>query len=159
MIYASHRPPVRATTFVSAALGATSIERVCVLAVGRARVIEGVAARSYARAAAPRSVDRGDEATGSAVENKPSVLPWRALTESSQSLRIAPDRTWVRLVSFRQCVRLGGLLLRQIESLHNRLEHRITCRTKLPRGSATPRLSELVRAATLDPLVIRLGRR
>src|SRR5687767_5042393 len=61
----------------------------------------------------PGSVDRGQEATGGAIEHVPSVLPGCALTESCQSLHVAPDRTRVRLVRFRQRVRLGGLLLRQ----------------------------------------------
>src|SRR5262249_45295229 len=85
--------------------------------------------------AAPRSVDRGDEATGRAVENEPTVLPRRALTEPSQSLRIAPDGTWVRLVRFCQCLRLRGLLLRHIQPLPRPVQNRVTCWTKFLRGS------------------------
>src|SRR6266581_4185400 len=58
----------------------------------------------------PGSVDRGDEATGGAIEYVPTVLPGRALTESRQSLHVAPDGTGIRLVLLRQCVRLRGLL-------------------------------------------------
>ena len=73
----------------------------------------------------PRSVDRGEKAAGSAIEGEPSVLPRGALTETGQSLRVAPDRPGIRLVLLRQRVRLGGLLVRQIKSLHDRLEHRV----------------------------------
>ena len=65
------------------------------------------------------------------VESEPSVLPGCALTESCQSLHVAPDRAGIRLVLLRQRVRLRGLLLRQIESLHDRIEHRVTRRTEL----------------------------
>ena len=82
----------------------------------------------------PGSVDRGEEATGGAVEGEPSVLPGRALTESRQPLHVAPDGSGIRLVLFRQRVRLGGLLLRQIESLHDRVEHRVARRTELLGG-------------------------
>src|ERR1700736_3947116 len=71
----------------------------------------------------PGSVDRGEEATGSAIEAEPSVLPGCALTESGQSLHVAPHRTGIRLVLLRECVRLSGLLLRQIQSLHGRVDH------------------------------------
>src|SRR3954468_19001816 len=60
----------------------------------------------------PGSVDRGEEATGGAVEDEASVLPGCALTESRQSLHVAPDRTGIRLVLLREDVRLRGLLLR-----------------------------------------------
>ena len=83
----------------------------------------------YPRGEGPGSVDRGQEATGGAVESEASILPGRALTETRQPLHVAPDGTGVRLVLLRQRVRLGGLLLRQIESLHSRVEHRV------PRGS------------------------
>ncbi len=69
-------------------------------------------------------MDRGQEATGGTVEGEAAVLPRRALTESRQSLHVTPDRSGIRLVLFRQRVRLGGLLLRQIESLHDRIENR-----------------------------------
>jgi hypothetical protein len=81
-------------------------------------------------------VDRGDEATCGAIEGEPSVLPGRALTETCQSLRVAPHRTGIRLVWLRQRVRLAGLLLRQIESLHDCLENRVTIRSEfLARGA------------------------
>jgi hypothetical protein len=70
-----------------------------------------------------RSVDRGEEAAGSLVEREPSVLPGCALTESCQSLRISPDRARVRLMLFRQRVRLGSLFARQLKSLCDRIEH------------------------------------
>src|SRR2546430_15009652 len=76
-------------------------------------------------------MDRGEEATGGAVEREASVLPGRALTESRQSLHVAPDRPGIRLVLFRERVRLTGVLLRQIESLHRRLEHRVARGTEL----------------------------
>ena len=74
---------------------------------------------------APGSVNRGEEATGGAIEREASVLPGCALTETCQPLHVTPDRTGIRLVLLRQRVRLGGLLLRQIESLHGRVEHRV----------------------------------
>src|SRR5437879_11606973 len=73
----------------------------------------------------PGSVDRGQEATGGAVEGEASILPRRALTESRQPLHVAPDGAGIRLVLFRQRVRLSGLLLRQFESPQYRLEHRV----------------------------------
>ena len=47
-------------------------------------------------------VDRGQEATGSAIEREPAVLPGCALTQSREPLHIAPDRTGIRLERFRQ---------------------------------------------------------
>ena len=80
-------------------------------------------------------MDRGQEATGGAIESEPSVLPGRALTETRQSLHVAPDGTGIRLELLRERVRLGGLLLRQIESLNGRLEHRVARRPEfLGRG-------------------------
>src|SRR5438309_215136 len=64
----------------------------------------------------PGSVDRGQEATGGAVEGEASILPGRALTESRQPLHVAPDGAGIRLVLFRQRVRLGGVLMRQFQS-------------------------------------------
>jgi hypothetical protein len=78
-----------------------------------------------------RSVHRGQEATGGLVESESSVLPGRVLTESCQTLHVAPDRAWIRLVLLRQRVCLHGLLARQIESLHNRIKHRVARRTEL----------------------------
>src|SRR5207253_11101344 len=40
-----------------------------------------------------RSVDRGQEAAGGAIEGEPSVLPGRELTQSGETLHIAPDRS------------------------------------------------------------------
>lgn len=51
-------------------------------------------------------MDRGYEATGGAIEGEPCVLPGCALTETGQSLRVAPDRTGIRLVLLRQRARL-----------------------------------------------------
>ena len=73
-----------------------------------------------------RSVNRREEAAGSAIEGEASVLPGRALTESRQSLHVTPDGTGIRLVLLCQCVRLGGLLLRHIQSLHDRIKYRVT---------------------------------
>ena len=88
----------------------------------------------WARTATPGSVDRGEEATGGAVEGEAAVLPGRALTESRQSLHVAPDRTRIRLVLFRQRVRLRGVLLRQIEPLRHRVEHPVASRRDLLGG-------------------------
>src|SRR5438874_13719361 len=68
------------------------------------------------RGEGPGSVDRGQEATGGAVEGEASILPGRALTESRQPLHVAPDGAGIRLVLFRQRVRLGGVLMRQFQS-------------------------------------------
>jgi len=68
-------------------------------------------------------MDRGQEAAGGAIDDVSSVLPGSALTESRQSLHVAPYRTGIRLVFFRQPICLGGLLLRQIESPNGRLNH------------------------------------
>ena len=76
-------------------------------------------------------VDRGQEATGGAIEGEPSVLPGRALAQTREPLHVAPDRAGIRLVRFRQRVRLGGLLLRQLESLHDRVDNRVTRRPEL----------------------------
>ena len=80
----------------------------------------------------PGSMNRGQEATGGAVESKASILPSGALTETCQPLHVAPDGAGIRLVLFRQRVRLGGVLLRQIESLTDCIKHRITRRTQFP---------------------------
>ena len=67
-------------------------------------------------------MDRGQEATGGAIEGEASVLPGRALTQSRESLHVPPDRSGIRLVLLGQCVRLSGLLLRQIRSRRDRIE-------------------------------------
>ena len=67
----------------------------------------------------PGSVDRGQEAAGGAIESEPSILPGGALTQSRESLHVAPDGTGIRLVLFRECVRLRSVLLRHIMSLHD----------------------------------------
>src|SRR2546427_5613925 len=78
----------------------------------------------------PGLVDRGQEATGGAIEGESSVLPGRALTQSRESLHVPPDRSGIRLVLLGQDVRLGGLLLRQIQSRRDRVKHRVTRRTE-----------------------------
>src|SRR6185295_1344478 len=79
------------------------------------------------------SVDRREEAACGAIEREPSVLPGRALTETRQSLHVTPDRPWIRLELLRERVRLGGLLLRYIESLNGRVEHRVASRPEFLR--------------------------
>src|SRR5262249_18921712 len=79
------------------------------------------------------SVDRRQEATCGAIESEPPVLPGRALAETRQSLHVAPHRTWIHLELLRKRVRLGGLLLRHIESLNGRIEHRIARRPEFLR--------------------------
>src|SRR4051812_17063493 len=79
------------------------------------------------------SVDRREEAACGAIERKPSVLPGRALTETRQSLHVTPDRTWICLELLRERVRLRGLLLRHIESLNGRVEHRVARRSEFLR--------------------------
>jgi hypothetical protein len=44
----------------------------------------------------PGLVNRGQEAAGGAIERVSSVLPGCVLTESCQSLHVAPDRTGIR---------------------------------------------------------------
>src|SRR6185503_5797543 len=84
----------------------------------------------------PGSVDRGEEATGGTIEDEPSVLPGRALTESCQALHESPDRARIRLVFFRQRVRLGGLLLRHFSAPNGRFEHRVPRRSEFLGGGA-----------------------
>ena len=79
----------------------------------------------------PGLVDRGQEAAGGAIEGEPAVLPGRALAQTREPLHVAPDRTGIRLERLCQRVRLCGLLLRQIESLHSRVNHRVTRRPEL----------------------------
>jgi hypothetical protein len=76
-------------------------------------------------------VDRGQQAAGRAIESETAVLPGRALTQSREPLHVTPDRTGIRLERFCQRVRLGGLLLRQLKSLHGRVNNRVTRRTEL----------------------------
>ena len=76
-------------------------------------------------------MNRGQEATGGAIEGESSVLPGCALTQSRESLHEAPDRSGIRLVLLGQCIRLSGLLLRQIQSRRDRIEHRVARRTEL----------------------------
>src|SRR3954465_12224323 len=76
------------------------------------------------------SVDRRQEATCGAIECESSILPGRALTESRQSLHVAPDGAWVRLELLRKCVRLAGLLLRHVKSLHGRVDYHVTGRSE-----------------------------
>src|SRR3984893_2909496 len=79
----------------------------------------------------PRSVDRGEEAAGGAVEGEAAVLPGCALAQSSQTLHVSPDGTRIRLVLLRERICLGGLLLRQFKSLCDRAEYRLSRRTDL----------------------------
>jgi len=70
-----------------------------------------------------RSLDRGEQSTGGAIEREPGVLPGRALTETCQPLHVAPDGPRIRLVLFCQSVGVGRLLPRQLESLDGCLDH------------------------------------
>ena len=88
----------------------------------------------YPRGEGPGSLDRGQEATGGTVKSEASILPGRALTESRQSLHVTPDRTRIHLVRFCHRVRLRGLLLRQIQPLHDGVEYPVTGRCNLPGG-------------------------
>src|SRR5215831_7580157 len=76
------------------------------------------------------SVDRRQEPTGGAIEREPSVLPGRTLAETRQSLYVAPHRTRIRLELLCERIRLAGLLLRHVEPLHGRVDHRVTGRTE-----------------------------
>src|SRR5262245_2644326 len=76
------------------------------------------------------SADRGEKTTGGAIQCEPSVLPGRLLAQSREPLDVAPHRTWIRFELIRQRVRLGGVLLRQIQPLHDRFEHRLTRRAE-----------------------------
>src|SRR4051794_39679548 len=82
------------------------------------------------------SVDRRDEAACGAIERESSILPGRALTETRQSLHVAPHGTGIRLELLCEGVRLRGLLLRHIESLHGHVEHRVAGRPELLRHCA-----------------------
>ena len=83
----------------------------------------------------PGSVDRGEESAGGLVEAESRVLPGRALTESCQPLHVSPDGSRIRLVLLRQRVGVGGLLPRQVESLHDRVDHLLARRAELLGGS------------------------
>src|ERR1700730_16995309 len=105
--------------------------------VRRARQSRARECRDYkSRGAEParrglRSVDRGKEAAGGAVESEAAVLPGCALAQSSQTLYVSPDGTWIRLVLLRERICLSGLLLRQFKSLRDRAEYRLSRRTDL----------------------------
>ena len=103
----------------------------------------------YPRGEGPGSVDRGQEATGGPVESEASILPGRALTQTREPLHVAPEGPGVRLVLLRQRVRLGGLLLRQIESLHSRVEHRVP-RSSEFLGSGPQEQGAVVRSVCVD---------
>ena len=80
-------------------------------------------------------MDRGQEAAGRAIEGESAILPGCALAQTREPLHIAPDGAGIRLEHFRQRVRLCGLLLRQLESLNDRVNDRVTCRPEfLGRG-------------------------
>src|SRR3990170_7223710 len=104
MTCASHTPPVRShparqcgtrcdTDRIGLRTGLGPCSRVC-------GFIEKTA-RGCARTAAPGSVDRGEEATGGAIEDEAAVLPGCALAETCQPLHVAPDGAGIRLVRFR----------------------------------------------------------
>src|SRR5215471_16159064 len=95
------------------------------------------------------SVDRRQEATCGAIEDESSILPGRALTETRQALHVAPDRTWIRLELLRKRVRLAGLLLRHIEPLHGRLDHRISRRSEFL-GHRPKELRPIVRGVCVE---------
>src|SRR5256885_5624733 len=90
------------------------------------------------------SVDRRQEATCGAIEGEPSVLPGRALAETRQSLHVAPEGAWIGLELLRECVRLAGLLLRHVESLNGRIEHRVARRSEFL-GHCPKNLQPIVR--------------
>ena len=64
--------------------------------------------RDGSRVARARLLKRGQEATCGAVEGEALVLIGRGLTETRQSLDVAPHGTRIRLVLLRQSVRLVG---------------------------------------------------
>jgi hypothetical protein len=70
-----------------------------------------------------RSVNRGQESARGTVEGEAMILPGCALTESCQSLHIAPDGPGIRLELLRQSVGVGGLIPRQLQSRRDRIEH------------------------------------
>ncbi len=98
---------------------------------------------------APGSVDRGVEAPGGTIEDVASVLPGRALTESRQALHESPDRAGVRLVFFRQRVRLGGVLLRDFSLAYGRLEHRVPRRSEFL-GSGAQEQGAVIRGVVVE---------
>src|SRR6267143_1573107 len=61
--------------------------------------------RGGSRVATARLLKRGQEATRGAVEREALVLIGHGLTETRQSLDVAPDGTRIRLVLLRQYVR------------------------------------------------------
>src|SRR5262245_5051068 len=71
-------------------------------------------------------MDRCQEAAGCAIEGEPAILPGCALAQTREPLHVTPDGTGIRLECFRQRVRLGGVLLRQLESLYSRVNNRVT---------------------------------
>src|SRR2546425_5155939 len=79
----------------------------------------------------PGLVDRGQEATGGAIEGVSSILPGRPLTESRQSLDVTPHRTGIALLRLRQRVRLRGLLLRHFQSPNGHVDHCVPRASKL----------------------------
>src|SRR4051812_12753817 len=103
-------------------------------------------------------MDRGQETAGGAIEDVPSVLPGRLLTESRQSLHVAPDGTGIRLVFFRYRVRLRGLLPRQIESLNGRLNHCVSIASKLL-GSGSQKQGAIIRSVGVERSADAIHRR
>jgi hypothetical protein len=105
----------------------------------------------YPHGEAPGSVDRGEEAAGGAIQREAAVLPGRLLTESRQTLHVAPDRSRVGLVLLRQRERLGSRLVRQTEPLRHRHEHAVTCRRDLL-GSGPQEHRPIVRGIGVEGL-------
>src|SRR5262245_36630635 len=60
------------------------------------------APRSRTRAAGTGSVNRSQEAAGGAIEGEALILPGCALTESCQSLHVAPDGSRIRFELLRE---------------------------------------------------------
>lgn len=72
--------------------------------------------------------DRDQEAAGGSIEDEASVLPGRALAQTREALHVPPHRTRIRLERLRRRVRLAGVLLRHLQSLHRRVDHCLTSR-------------------------------
>src|ERR671925_1151327 len=81
-------------------------------------------------------MDRGEQAAGSSVEGEPRVLPECVLAESCQALHITPDGPRVRLMLLRHRVGVERVLTRQIQPLHDRIDHLLACRTEFLGGSS-----------------------
>ena len=102
-----------------------------VRAKGRRRAAEKRRGSRAPTATITRSLHRGEETAGGAIEREARVLPGRALAETCQPLHVPPDRAGIRLVLFRQHEGVGGELPRQLQSLDRRLDHLLTGRAEL----------------------------